>query len=115
MKTFFTHYSLHFGISIGFDLTDYDTFVLANEDTYRKTPALTIKLGENITTLTELDMYYLSRGKATEAGRVLIDLALEKSKASENPLTDTLLVSSHSGSSDYLQPFKVLAEYDTYK
>lgn len=112
MKAFFSHYSLQFGLSLNFDYTDYDKFVEDNEQEYKNSPAITLKDNINVS---EWDIYQLSKGKLTKQGKKLFDFFLELAKVSDAPTTNALMVSMHSGSSDYLLPFKVLRDSESFK
>lgn len=116
MKAFFEHYSLEFAIRNGFDLVPggLGVFVKENEELYKGSVSLSLKVGTEVAPISEWDIYQLSQGIATEAGEKLLDWAFDKSKISEDPMTNPLMVSMHSGSSDYLLPFKVLRDYDSF-
>lgn len=115
MKSFFHHYSLQFGIYNGFDLRDaYFSFVLDNKELYKSKVAFDIDIRNAVITLTEWDVFQLSLGNATLEGTKFLDWAFEDCKFAKDPMTNPLMVSSHSGSSDYLLPFKVLKDYKNF-
>lgn len=112
MKAFFSHYSMKFGLYCTWDYTDYDKFAIANEQKYKDSVCLTLTGAGD---LTEWDIYQLSKGNLTEQGQKLFDQLLELAKKSDNPMINALMVSMHSGSSDYLLPFKVLRDSESFK
>ncbi len=97
---FMFHYSLQYLLSIGFDICDgdHEEFVAQNPD---KMAAVTFTLKSTGVDVTELDIYKASQGEATEAMQSLIkqwDLMIKE----DTDDLATVLVSMHSGSSDYL-------------
>lgn len=103
MEEFFDHYSSQFGLTLGwiFEGT-YDEFVSKNERIYKSTTCLVIK---NLYHVTEWDIYQLSKGVICSDNALHFVRYLDTKSNTDS--IQPILVSCHSGSSDYLTPKKV--------
>lgn len=104
MKNFFYFDSLQFGMSLGYNLeSNYLEFIKENQEQYEKSVCLTYQGSNDIT---EWDIASIFVGELTE-GMVNFINYLKSTSEDMASGSDVLMVSSHSGCSDYLTKQKV--------
>ena len=112
MKDFFTHYSMEFGLTQGWNMVqNLADFAAQNEALYRESTALdAVEDGVTIS-VTEWDIFQLSAGateELSETAKAFKEFLIRAASEEGRDPSDALMQSMHSGSSDYLTVKKIL-------